>query len=148
MAYFKFLRFKIRRKVRQEEGGECGLAKTHVLNRLVSDPPPCSGDLVKKFTREEIEKIAMNFSNVIGEGGFSTVFLACFSDSSLGALKIHRNSERLFRVFKQELEVLMRIRHENIVKLLGYCDERGGLHIKLQQFFLFGWELYVYFVLL
>lgn len=128
MAYFRFLRLKIRRKVRQEEGEECGLAKTHVPNRPVLDPQPCSGDLVKnsvkKFRWEEIEKLTMNFDNVIGEGGFSTVYLACFSDLSLGAVKIHSNSERLSRVFKQELEVLMCIRHENIVKLLGYCDER------------------------
>ncbi|XP_077248274.1 salt tolerance receptor-like cytoplasmic kinase 1 [Tasmannia lanceolata] len=145
MAYFKCLRFKIRRKSKQDEGGERGLVKTHVVDRpdSQSHSTDLSKDLVRRFSWEEIESLTMNFSSAIGEGGFSTVYLACFADSTLGALKIHTNSERLNRVFKQELEVLMHIRHENIVKLLGYCDEReegvlvfeyianGSLHDKL-----------------
>lgn len=69
-----------------------------------------------------------NFSRVIGEGGFSTVYLGfILHGSCVGrvAVKVHRSSERLHRAFKQELDVLMHVRHENIVKLLGYCDDRG-----------------------
>ncbi|RZC69426.1 hypothetical protein C5167_032523 [Papaver somniferum] len=92
---------------------------------------PAAGSLIassvpRRFTWEEIEGLTMNFSSrVVGEGGFSTIYLSHFSDSILGALKIHGgNSERLNRMFKQELEVLLHIRHHNIVSLLGYCDEK------------------------
>ncbi|XP_058086269.1 probable receptor-like protein kinase At4g10390 [Magnolia sinica] len=126
MAYFKCFRFKIKRKIRHEEDEECSPPKTHVVDQPDSDrrPSSCGKSSVKRFGWDEIEKLSMNFNSVIGEGGFSTVYLAWFPDSNLGALKIHWNSERLSRVFKQELEVLMRVSHENIVKLLGYCDER------------------------
>lgn len=150
MAYFRCLKFKIRKKVSNEEDGECESPKTHVPYGSDSTKAPCSDDLsknsVRRFGWEEIEKLTTNFSSsVIGQGGYSTVYLARFADSSLGALKIHSNSEWLSRVFKQELQVLMEVRHENIVKFIGYCDEReegvlvfeyapkGSLHDKLHN---------------
>lgn len=136
MAYFRCLKLKIRKKVRNEEDEECESTKTHVPDGLESQKRACSDDLsknsVRRFGWEEVEKVTMNFSSVIGQGGYSTVYLGRFSDSSLGALKIHSNSEWLSRVFKQELEILMQVRHENIVKLLGYCDERGGFLVVKQ----------------
>eukprot|EP01018_Ginkgo_biloba_P012915 Gb_21948 [translate_table: standard] len=80
---------------------------------------------IQKLSWEEIEKITDNFRSVIGEGGFSTVYLAVLADQSLGAVKVQRRSERLWAAFKQELEVLLRARHVNVVTLIGYCDERG-----------------------
>uniref|UniRef100_A0ACD5Z3F7 Uncharacterized protein n=1 Tax=Avena sativa TaxID=4498 RepID=A0ACD5Z3F7_AVESA len=94
----------------------------------------------------EIESVTCGFSSrVIGQGGFSTVYLASLSSSRLGAVKVQRSSERLHRVFRQELEVLMSVRHPHIVRLLGYCDEReegvlvfeyasnGDLHERLHR---------------
>uniref|UniRef100_A0A5B7A582 Protein kinase domain-containing protein n=1 Tax=Davidia involucrata TaxID=16924 RepID=A0A5B7A582_DAVIN len=80
----------------------------------------------RRFSWDEMERVTMNFSRVIGSGGFSTVYLAQFPDSStnLAAVKIHSGSERLNRVYKQELEILLSLHHQNIVKLLGYCDDR------------------------
>ncbi|XAR48832.1 Non-specific serine/threonine protein kinase [Bertholletia excelsa] len=76
-----------------------------------------------RFEWDEVERIATNFSQVIGSGGFSTVYLARLPDSTAGAIKIYsRSSERLNRIFKQELDILIRLRHDNIVKLLGYSD--------------------------
>ncbi|GAA0183746.1 hypothetical protein LIER_31104 [Lithospermum erythrorhizon] len=82
---------------------------------------------VRKFRWEEMHIVTMNFLNsrVIGYGGFSTVYLANFSDSSLGAIKMYSSSsERLSRIYKQELEILLKLKHEHIVKLLGYCDDK------------------------
>lgn len=83
---------------------------------------------IRKFGWDEIQRMTMNFSKVIGLGGFSTVYLAHFppgsSISAFGAIKISIGSERLNQLFKQELDILLRLRHDNIVKLLGYCDDR------------------------
>ncbi|XP_027163930.1 probable receptor-like protein kinase At4g10390 [Coffea eugenioides] len=79
----------------------------------------------RQFSWDELERFSSNFSRVVGSGGFSTVYLSQFPDSSLGAIKmIHgaSSSQRLHRVFKQELDILLRLRHDNIVKLLGYSD--------------------------
>ncbi|KAK0587907.1 hypothetical protein LWI29_031072 [Acer saccharum] len=81
------------------------------------------GCLFKKYCWEDIERFSNNLSQVVGSGGFSTVYLARLPATIQGAIKIHFGSERLHLVFKQELDILLRLRHDNIVKLLGYCDD-------------------------
>ncbi|XP_039022764.1 probable receptor-like protein kinase At1g33260 [Hibiscus syriacus] len=78
---------------------------------------------VRKFKWEEIKDATGDFSVVIGQGGFSNVYLANLSGSKQGAVKVHVGSDRLNQMFKQELDILLRLRHENIVKLLGYSDD-------------------------
>jgi hypothetical protein len=86
-----------------------------------------SGLQARRLGWAEVESVTCGFSSrVIGQGGFSTVYLASLSSSRLGAVKVQRSSERLHRVFRQELDVLMAVRHPHIVRLLGYCDERGN----------------------
>ena len=63
-------------------------------------------------------------SAVVDEGSFSTFYLARLA-GSLAAVKVHRSSERLQRAFRQELDALLRVRHPHIVRLLGFCDQRG-----------------------
>ncbi|KAK8583566.1 hypothetical protein V6N12_067833 [Hibiscus sabdariffa] len=84
---------------------------------------------VRKFRWEEIEAVTEDFSRVIGRGGFSNVYLANLSGSGQGqgqgqgAVKIHAGGDRLNQVFRQELDILLRLHHDHIVKLLGYCDD-------------------------
>ncbi|XP_043692994.1 salt tolerance receptor-like cytoplasmic kinase 1 [Telopea speciosissima] len=142
MACFKFLKFSIRcksnRVVDDEEHG--GLSTTTIRDGL-----KMAISSVNRFTWKDMENVSMNFSRVIGVGGFSVVYLANFPDSSLGVLKMHCDSQRHREVFKRELEVLLHVCHENIVKFLGYCDEKeegilvfeyvsnGTLHEKLRH---------------
>lgn len=91
---------------------------------------------VRKFKWDEIKYLTKGFSRLIGQGGFSNVYLANLSGSNLGAVKILVGNDRLNQVFKQELDILTRIRHENIVKFLGYCDDQGAFCISLGFFYL------------
>lgn len=107
----------------------------------VSDEPGCGGGggggagsvvekgggvVARRFGWAEIESVTGGFSSrVIGQGGFSTVYLASLTSSRLGAVKVQRSSERLNRAFCQERDVLLSLRHPHVVRLLGYCDERG-----------------------
>lgn len=113
MAFLNFLKFKIRRK--RVHKGEC--------DKPISSKDPDIG--ATSFSWQEIEKLTMkcSTSRVIGYGGFSTVYLAKFSDSRFGAVKIQCGSERLRQIFDQELKILLHISHPNIVKLLGYSDD-------------------------
>ncbi|XP_042475771.1 probable receptor-like protein kinase At4g10390 [Macadamia integrifolia] len=163
MGCFKFLSLNIKRRSKRLLGngkhrslsvttsaaGGAKEPKDLILPQLPSDNQDhlqsCNKKInsVRRFSWIEIEKFTMNFSHVIGEGGYSTVYLGYFPDFSLGAIKIHYQSERLRQVFKLELEALLHVQHNNIVKLLGYCDEReegvlllefipnGNLHEKL-----------------
>lgn len=83
---------------------------------------------LRRFQWLEIESLTARFapSSVIGEGGSSIVYLARLPDSSFAAVKLHRPSERLRRAFRRELDVLRPLRHPHVVRLLGYCDDRGS----------------------
>ncbi|XP_024009014.1 probable receptor-like protein kinase At1g33260 isoform X2 [Eutrema salsugineum] len=81
------------------------------------------------YTWDDVESLTSNFSRLIGSGGYSSIYLARLSGSNKAALKVHVGSHRLYQVFKSELEILLRLQHPHIVKLLGYFDdsESGAL---------------------
>lgn len=99
----------------------------------VDDESECGGAGASKGGEEvgtrqlswaQVERMTGGFTSaVVGEGGFSTVYLARLS-GALAAVKVHRSSERIHRVFRQELETLLRIRHPHIVRLLGFCEQQ------------------------
>ncbi|XP_028090498.1 probable receptor-like protein kinase At1g80640 [Camellia sinensis] len=61
-------------------------------------------------------------NNVLGEGGFGRVYKACFSDTFLAAVKRLRGiSHDAEREFENEMDWLSKIKHQNIVSLLGFC---------------------------
>ncbi|KAI4999098.1 salt tolerance receptor-like cytoplasmic kinase 1 [Hordeum vulgare subsp. vulgare] len=80
----------------------------------------------RQLSWAQVEAMTAGFTSaVVGEGGFSTVYLARLAGSSqLAAVKVHRSSERLRRAFRQELDALLRVRHPHIVRLLAFCDQR------------------------
>ena len=63
----------------------------------------------------------------MGRGGSSTVYLARLRDGAPAAVKVHRwcGGERRLRAFRQELDLLRRIRHPRIVALIAYSDDHG-----------------------
>ncbi|CAD6209226.1 unnamed protein product [Miscanthus lutarioriparius] len=78
----------------------------------------------RQLSWAQVEAMTGGFTSaVVGEGGFSTVYLGRLA-GSLAAVKVHRSSERLQRAFRQELDALLRVRHPHIVRLLGFCDQR------------------------
>lgn len=78
----------------------------------------------RQLSWAQVERMTGGFTSaVVGEGGFSTVYLARLS-GALAAVKVHRSSERIHRVFRQELETLLRVRHPHIVRLLGFCEQQ------------------------
>ncbi|EFH67296.1 hypothetical protein ARALYDRAFT_313871 [Arabidopsis lyrata subsp. lyrata] len=75
------------------------------------------------YTWDDVESLTSNFSRLIGTGGYSSIYLARLSGSNNAALKVHVSSHRLYQVFRSELEILLRLQHPHIVKLLGYFDD-------------------------
>uniref|UniRef100_A0A0E0M9Q5 Salt tolerance receptor-like cytoplasmic kinase 1 n=1 Tax=Oryza punctata TaxID=4537 RepID=A0A0E0M9Q5_ORYPU len=78
----------------------------------------------RRLSWSQVEAMTGGFTSaVVGEGGFSTVYLARVA-GALAAVKVHRSSERLHRVFRQELDALLRVRHPHIVRLLAFCEQQ------------------------
>ncbi|KAL8498126.1 hypothetical protein ACS0TY_021453 [Phlomoides rotata] len=80
----------------------------------------------KTFSSSDIEK-ATNFFNetrVIGEGGFGRVYSGVLDDGTKVAIKIlKRYDQQSGREFMAEVEMLSRLHHRNLVKLIGICVE-------------------------
>ncbi|KAI4387117.1 hypothetical protein MLD38_004972 [Melastoma candidum] len=85
--------------------------------------------MYRKYSIEEIEEATNQFaeSGKIGEGGYGPVY-KCFLDYTPVAVKVLRPDAAQGRSqFQQEVDVLSRIRHPNMVLLLGACPEYGCL---------------------
>ncbi|PQM35089.1 hypothetical protein Pyn_17288 [Prunus yedoensis var. nudiflora] len=85
-------------------------------NRLLE----CKG----RFAYSEIVKITNDFASIIGRGGFGKVYLGTLTNETQVAVKLLNSSSRQgSKEFKNEVELLMRARHRNLVSLVGYCNE-------------------------
>lgn len=81
---------------------------------------------VKTFTFSELDKATEKFSSrrILGEGGFGRVYRGTMEDRSEVAVKLlTRNHQNGDREFIAEVEMLSRLHHRNLVKLIGICIE-------------------------
>ncbi|KAH7404707.1 hypothetical protein KP509_15G039500 [Ceratopteris richardii] len=80
----------------------------------------------RKFSLHELDRATDSFSgkNVLGQGGFGQVFRGMLEDGSNIAVKvITRDSQQRAKEFMAEVEMLCRLHHRNLVKLIGVCTE-------------------------
>ncbi|CAN6177354.1 unnamed protein product [Urochloa humidicola] len=69
-------------------------------------------------------------SNVLGVGGFGCVYKAVFDGGVTAAVKrLEGGGPECEKEFENELDLLVRIRHPNIVSLLGFCVHEGNHYI-------------------
>jgi len=65
---------------------------------------------------------SLDEDDVVGSGGFGTVYRMVMNDCGTFAVKrIDRNREGSDQGFERELEILGSIKHINLVNLRGYC---------------------------
>ncbi|GKD72925.1 leucine-rich repeat receptor protein kinase MSP1-like protein [Tanacetum coccineum] len=83
-----------------------------------------------RLNPEDILTATENFSKtyIIGDGGFGTVYKALLPEGKTVAVKrLHRGRMHGEREFLAEMETIGKVKHENLVPLMGYCvfsDER------------------------
>ncbi|PPS14555.1 hypothetical protein GOBAR_AA06016 [Gossypium barbadense] len=76
------------------------------------------------FSYKEIKAATNNFKEVIGRGGFGSVYLGKLSDGKLVAVKVRSDRTQLGAdSFINEVHLLSKIRHQNLVCLEGFCYE-------------------------
>ncbi|KAJ8766914.1 hypothetical protein K2173_011732 [Erythroxylum novogranatense] len=92
-----------------------------------SSVAPYTGS-AKTFSRVDIERATNNFdaSRILGEGGFGRVYNGVLKDGTKVAVKVlKRDDQQGGREFLAEVEMLSRLHHRNLVKLIGICTEHA-----------------------
>ncbi|PIM97713.1 Serine/threonine protein kinase [Handroanthus impetiginosus] len=87
-----------------------GAHQTHVLHQRIS--------------YHELQSATDGFSesNMLGMGGFSTVYKATLRDGTIVAVKVfNMQLEGAFKSFDRECEVLRNLRHRNLTKVISSC---------------------------
>ncbi|KAM0846006.1 hypothetical protein ACQ4PT_055970 [Festuca glaucescens] len=83
---------------------------------------------VRFFTFEELKSCTENFSDSyeIGAGGYGKVYKGTLVDGMRVAIKrAQSGSMQGAAEFKNEIELLSRVHHSNLVSLIGFCFEQG-----------------------
>uniref|UniRef100_A0A0D6QTN4 Protein kinase domain-containing protein n=1 Tax=Araucaria cunninghamii TaxID=56994 RepID=A0A0D6QTN4_ARACU len=82
----------------------------------------------RAFTLEELLTATENFTNKIGQGGFGSVYLGKLQEGKQIAVKVLSSFSKQGVVeFLNEIDLLSKINHKNLVSLLGYCNESREL---------------------
>ena len=81
--------------------------------------------MFREFNYKETRRATNNFTTIIGQGGFGTVYKAQFSDGLIAAVKrMNKASEQAEDEFCREIELLARLHHRHLVALRGFCIQK------------------------
>ncbi|XP_071709725.1 serine/threonine-protein kinase PCRK1-like [Rutidosis leptorrhynchoides] len=89
---------------------------------------------LRVFSLDDLSKATKNFgeSSKIGEGGFGSVYMGTIKrleppfDDIRVAVKRGKRGQKGHRQWVTEVNMLGEIKHEKLVKLIGYCSEDNG----------------------
>ncbi|KAK1642002.1 hypothetical protein QYE76_059807 [Lolium multiflorum] len=90
-----------------------------------------------------LEDITEHFSDErkIGEGGFGAVYKGLLHNGETVAVKkILKAIPSSQTQFENEVNLLMKLKHQNIVRLVGYCYETRHLHMPYEGKSVFAWD--------
>ncbi|KAL5553299.1 hypothetical protein UlMin_040700 [Ulmus minor] len=79
----------------------------------------------KRFSYAELKIATKNFSNLIGKGGFGDVYKGELADHRVVAVKCLKNVAGGEQDFWAEVTIIARMHHLNLVRLWGFCAEKG-----------------------
>ncbi|CAN6328978.1 unnamed protein product [Urochloa humidicola] len=95
--------------------------ETEALERILTDAS--AEPIMLSYTF--LESITENFSKdrEIGTGGFGVVYMGIIQNMKVAIKKLSRIDDFSEKQFEDELKCLKRVKHKNIVRLLGYCSD-------------------------
>ncbi|KAG0632318.1 hypothetical protein M758_1G319400 [Ceratodon purpureus] len=123
IGLFLVRRYKIRESKRLDEESNPFDNERSNFSDASWEPPKG----VQRFTFQELEKATGGFSkdHEIGVGGFGKVFYGTFPDGRLLAIKraSETGSQGIIE-FRNEVLLLSRLHHKNLVRLEGFCEDK------------------------
>ncbi|GLT37748.1 hypothetical protein SLA2020_120490 [Shorea laevis] len=111
---------------RKEKRRKEGLKKSHFRNDYMRDEEKEEME-VRMFDIEIIARATNNFSsnNKLGQGGFGPVYKGKLleEEQDIAVKRLSRSSGQGLQEFKNEVILIAKLQHQNLVKLLGCCIE-------------------------
>ncbi|XP_048141672.1 G-type lectin S-receptor-like serine/threonine-protein kinase At1g11330 isoform X2 [Rhodamnia argentea] len=124
-----------KRRVRRRTEGEASL-EVSGENMLGEKLGKANVQELVLYKLEELATATSNFSdtNRLAQGGFGPVYKGRLSNGKEIAVKrLSKASGQGFREFMNEMEVICKVQHQNLVKILGCCVE-GDENIIIYEF--------------
>ncbi|XVF66329.1 hypothetical protein PTKIN_Ptkin10aG0026700 [Pterospermum kingtungense] len=85
----------------------------------------------KKFSYNELARATGNFNDAgkLGQGGFGGVYKGFLRDSSsyVAIKRVSSGSKQGIKEYASEVKIISRLRHRNLVQLLGWCHDKKEL---------------------
>ncbi|XP_019072203.1 serine/threonine-protein kinase STY17 isoform X4 [Vitis vinifera] len=90
----------------------------------------------------EIDATLLKFENKIASGSYGDLYKGtfCSQDVAIKVLKTQHLNEDMWREFSQEVYIMRKVRHKNIVQFIGACTRPPSLCIVTE--FMFGGSVY------
>ncbi|XP_047978744.1 L-type lectin-domain containing receptor kinase IX.1-like [Salvia hispanica] len=85
----------------------------------------------RRFSYGELAAATGNFAeeSKLGEGGFGGVYRGYLKnlDSYIAVKRVSKNSKQGAKEYASEVKIISRLRHRNLVQLIGWCHEKREL---------------------
>ncbi|KAL5556700.1 hypothetical protein UlMin_038936 [Ulmus minor] len=95
------------------------------------------GAAPKSFSNKDLASATNNFSDerILGAGGFGAVYKGYLPDldTTIAVKKILRGSKQGRKEYVTEVKIISKLRHRNLVQLLGWCHD-GGEFLLVYEF--------------
>jgi hypothetical protein len=110
--------------------------KIYVEDMLSDDELALEDDFEKgtgprRFRYKELSVATDNFSDdkKLGEGGFGSVYRGFLRESNLEVAikRVSKSSKQGKKEYVSEVKIISRLRHRNLVQLIGWCHGGGEL---------------------
>ncbi|XP_052196679.1 proline-rich receptor-like protein kinase PERK3 [Diospyros lotus] len=119
---------------RSSHRGKAKASIKETAKKRTVDAVPVAGSLrhptsTRFLAYEELKEATNNFepASILGEGGFGRVFKGVLSDGTAVAIKrLTSGGQQGDKEFLVEVEMLSRLHHRNLVKLVGYCSSHDS----------------------
>ncbi|KAF9608243.1 hypothetical protein IFM89_008198 [Coptis chinensis] len=117
--------------LRKRRTSQMNLKKADIIRDVSMDDEFEKGTGPKRFSYNELVRATGNFSEEgkLGEGGFGGVYKGVLSEPSLNVAvkRVSRGSKQGKKEYVSEVKIISRLRHKNLVQLIGWCHEQGEL---------------------
>ncbi|KAK1322697.1 L-type lectin-domain containing receptor kinase IX.1 [Acorus calamus] len=99
------------------------------VDEMSMDDEFAEGTGPKRFPYIELSNATNGFDEAgkLGEGGFGAVYKGVLGESKaeVAIKRVSRGSKQGRKEYASEVRIISRLRHRNLVQLLGWCHERG-----------------------